>query len=82
MFGKAMTLGEYCKSLRALERGFPSELEGIYPTGSLVVTGDNAARIATITLNNHGYLPGDLVKVSRAEHKENNGEKTETLRTI
>ena len=76
MFGKAMTLGEYCKNLRALERGLPSELEGNYPTGSLVVTGNNAARVATITLTDHGYLPGDLVKVSRAEHVDCNGIKT------
>ena len=49
MFGKALTLGEYCKALRALERGLPSELDGVYPTGSLVVTGDNTAREATVT---------------------------------
>ena len=27
-------------------------------------------------MNNHGYKQGDLVQISRAEHKDNNGVKT------
>ncbi len=81
LFQRALTLGQYCKALRALAKGQASLFDDLFPEATLEVVGDDTQpeRTAVVTRANHGYVVGDLVKISLAASSPiNNGVKTIT----